>query len=58
MPRAEQQYGPGPSERGPARAGPERRKAREELLAECRIRSESFVDEVRGGRRGRQDKEP
>src|SRR5216683_816056 len=34
-----------------------RTKPREKfLLAECRIRSESFVDEVRGGRRGRRDK--
>ncbi len=27
------------------------------FLAECRIRSESFVAEMRGGRRGRRDKE-
>jgi hypothetical protein len=40
-------------------AGVNRRKSREKfLLAECRIRSETFVDEVRGGRRGRRDKEP
>ena len=40
--------------RGPHDArGAERRKSREKfLLAECRIRSESFVDEVRGGRSG------
>jgi hypothetical protein len=40
-------------------AGVERRKSREKvLLAECPIRSEPFVDEVRGGKRGRRDKEP
>jgi len=38
-------------------AGAERRKSREKfLLAECRIRSKSFVAEVRGGRRGCRDK--
>jgi hypothetical protein len=38
-------------------AGAERRGAREKfLLAECRIRSESFVYEVRRGRRSRRDK--
>jgi hypothetical protein len=37
----------------------ERRKSREKFfLTECRIRSDSFVAEPRGGRRGRWDKEP
>jgi hypothetical protein len=38
-------------------AGAERRRSREKfLLGQCRIRDESFVEQARGGRRGRRDK--
>jgi hypothetical protein len=42
-----------PNPLGPNGGSPVRK-----LLAACRIRSESFVAELRGGRRGRRDKEP
>ena len=43
----------------PRPAGVVPARSREKFLpAGCRIRSETFVDEVRGGRTGRRDKEP